>query len=298
MRKLNFKRNPRIIRDYENFNLNNRPCSNNPRIIGITSGKGGVGKTSIAVNIAISLSKTGNRVIVFDADLGMANAEILMGVYPPLTLYDCLNGRSKIKDILVPGPEGVKLVSGGSGFVELANLNDRVLQNLIDSLQILDSEADFIIIDTAAGISKNVLAFTAAVEELILVVTPEPTSITDAYSLAKIVSRYNLHSNINLVVNRVSGPGEAAQTFRRFNNVCRQFLSISVNYLGYIREDRSVPASIKAREPLVLYNGSSQAAKCMQRISANLIDYRQQGFRQNSGGIREFANKLVRLFRR
>ncbi len=268
-----------------------------PRIIAVASGKGGVGKTSTTVNLAISLAHAGKKVVIFDADLGLANAEILMGISPPLTLYDCLKGRAQIKDILVPGPEGVRLISGGSGFIELAHLKDQMLQDLMDSLQVLDNEADFIFIDTAAGISKNVLAFAAAAGELVLVLTPEPTSIADAYSLAKIVSRYGLHDNIHLIINRVSTPGEAADTLKRFKSVCTHFLSISISYLGYIYEDRSVPEAIKAQNPLLLHREKSPAAKCIARISININDKSLDDNEANSG-IMEFANKLVRLFRR
>ncbi len=268
-----------------------------PRIIAIASGKGGVGKTSTTVNLAISLAKAGNKVVIFDADLGLANAEILMGITPPYNLYDCLKGHAEIKDILVPGPEGISLISGGSGFAELAHLKDEILQDLMDSLQVLDDEADFIFIDTAAGISKNVLAFAAAADELILVVTPEPTSITDAYSLAKIVSKYGLHNEIHLIVNRVSTSGEAANVLHRFQNVCNNFLSLSTNYLGYILEDRSVSEAIKAQNPLISYRVNSPAAKCITRISININNQSLDNNEANSG-IMEFAKKLVRLFRR
>jgi len=297
VRKLNFKRSPHIIKQRGQLTQNHTSKGIKPRIMAITSGKGGVGKTSIAVNLAISLAQASHKVVIFDADLGLANAEILMGISPPLTLYDCLKGRAEIKDILIPGPAGVKLVSGGSGFVELANLSDKMLQHIMDSLQVIDNEADFIIVDTAAGISKNVLAFTAAVEELVLVITPEPTSMTDAYSLAKIVSRYNLHNKINIIINRVAGTMEAAETLRRFNNVCNHFLNLKLDYLGYIPEDRSVPKAIKAQEPLLLHSTSSPATKCMIKISENILNDQQEHIKQRLG-MREFANKLVRLFRR
>lgn len=297
MKRLHSKRNPHIIKQRENISQNHISPGIKPCIMAITSGKGGVGKTSLTVNLAISLSQAGKRVVIFDADLGLANAEVLMGINPPLSLYDCLKGRAQIKDIIIPGPAGVKLISGGSGFMELANLSDEHLQNLMNSLQVLDNEADFIIVDTAAGISKNVLAFAAAVEELVLVITPEPTSMTDAYSLAKIVSKYGLHSRIHIVVNRVSGPREAAEVLHKFKNVCTRFLSISINYLGYILEDHSVPEAIKVQEPLFLYKASTPAAKCILKISDNI----RRGFKEGGEprlGINEFANKLVRLFRR
>lgn len=292
-----FKQRPHVIKREKDEDEPLTTIQGKPRIIAVASGKGGVGKTSTTVNMAISLSRLGKKVVIFDADLGLANAEILMGITPPYTLYDCLKGRVKIKDILVPGPEGISLISGGSGFVELAHLNDEMLQNLMDSLQVLDKEADFIFIDTAAGISKNVLAFIAAAEELLLVLTTEPTSITDAYSLAKIVSKYGLHNEVHLVINRVSTSGEAVNVYNRFENVCKNFLSLSINYLGCIYEDRSVPEAIKAQSPLISYRVNSPAAKCISRISTRISD-KSFATKDANSGILGFANKLVRLFRR
>ncbi|MCF8021704.1 MAG: MinD/ParA family protein [Clostridiales bacterium] len=294
MKGVNFS-GPRVIKG-SNYD-SSQPGTTTPRIITVTSGKGGVGKTSLSVNLGISLAKAGNEVVIFDADLGLANVEVISGLAPPLNLYDCLQGRADIKDIITPGPAGVKIISGGSGFSELANLSSSSLQNLTDSLGILDDEADFIIIDTAAGISKNVLAFVASVKELILVLTPEPTSITDAYSIAKVISKYSLHSEINVIINRAAGQKDAGQTLMKFERACLNFLGLSVNYLGYVPEDKTVFEAIKAQVPLLIYKANSPAAKCIPKIGDNLSNKCNEDLSVNTG-IREFTGKLARLFRR
>lgn len=296
-RLLNFKKKSRVIKAPENLTQDGQALLPGPRIIAVTSGKGGVGKTSFTINLAISLARAGHRVVVFDADLGLANAEIMMGISPDLTLYDCIRGQAGIKDILTPGPAGVRLVSGGSGFMEMANLNQDTLQQLLDSMQILDGEADFILVDTGAGISKIVLGFVAAVHEIILVITPEPTSITDGYSLAKIVSEFKLPVNVNIVINRASDFDEAQQIFSRFDHVCTKFLGLSINYLGYIKEDRSVSKSIIAQVPLMSYNNSSAAAKNIEEITAKIVAGNIENNSQHTG-VKEFVTRLVRLFRR
>lgn len=267
-----------------------------PRVLAVTSGKGGVGKTSLAVNLGVILAAAGNRVLIFDADLGLANAEVLLGISPPRTLYDCLQGKATIRDIICPGPAGVGLISGGSGFMEMANLSDKLLKELMDSLQVLDREADYVIVDTAAGISKHVLAFVAAVEELIMVVTPEPTSLTDAYSLTKIIAKYNLHQQVQLVINKAAGRREALETLHKFKHVCTCFLNLPINYLGYIPEDSAVPEAIKAQEPITLYRAGSPAAKHIVEICTQISGSREDNTPRQ--GLKGFAGKLIRLIRR
>lgn len=289
---MNYKQGSRIIKPKTSFSDTSQ-YFNKPRIMAISSGKGGVGKTSIALNLAITLSNSGKKVIIFDADLGLSNVDVMMGVYPNLTLHDCLKGRANISDIIITGPAGVELISGGSGFLELANLGDELLKNLTDSLHVLDSRADFIIVDTSAGISKNVLAFATAVEEFLLVLTPEPTSITDAYSLTKILSKYKLHDEIYLIINRAASTKEAEHTRLKFENVCERFLNIKVNYLGHVLEDRNVPEAIKSQQPLVTYKPSSPAAKCISKIASSFLESNKK-----SSGISSFFDRLTRLFRR
>lgn len=268
------------------------------RVIAVSSGKGGVGKTSLVVNLGITLAAMGKRVVIFDADLGLANAEVLMGITPPNTLFDCLYGGKDIEDIIIPGPCGVKLVSGGSGFLELANLDSARRQQLIESLSYFDREADFLIIDTGAGISKNVLGFVAAANEVIVVVTPEPTSLTDAYSLIKVLAMFKVHSEVMLVINRAGDEREAVRTAQRIEKVVGQFLQISVNSIGWIEEDRMVSQAVKDQEPFSMFFPNSPAAQSITRVARYLITGQQQGgtWSAPGSGARGFIRRLAKLF--
>ncbi|KJR98173.1 MAG: ATPase [Peptococcaceae bacterium BRH_c4a] len=269
------------------------------RVIAVSSGKGGVGKTSLVVNLAITLASLGQRVVIFDADLGLANAEVLMGITPPNTLFDCLYGEKSIEEIIIPGPSGVKLVSGGSGFLELANLDSSRRQQLIESLAYFDREADFLIIDTGAGISKNVLGFVAAANEVIVVVTPEPTSLTDAYSLIKVLAMFKVHSEVMLVINKAGDEREAKRTAQKMENVVNQFLQIRVSSIGWIIEDRLVSQAVKNQEPFSMFYPNSLPAQSITMISRFLITGRQEAGTlpgAGSGGAMGFIRKLTKLF--
>lgn len=268
------------------------------RVIAVSSGKGGVGKTSLTVNLAISLAKLGKRVVIFDADLGLANAEVLLGITPPNTLFDWLYGDRRIEDIVVPGPFGVMLISGGSGFLEMANIDNGRRYKLIESLSYFDSVADFLIIDTGAGISKNVLGFVAAAGEVVIVVTPDPTSLTDAYSVIKVLARYKVHQEVMMVINRARDEKEAKMTLNRMENAISRFLQIKVHNIGWIAEDRAVSQAVKKQEPFCLYSPNSQPARSIMGIADYLITGRGefeygQGSFSGAGG---FFRRLTRLF--
>ncbi|MCL6611817.1 MAG: MinD/ParA family protein [Peptococcaceae bacterium] len=268
------------------------------RVIAVASGKGGVGKTSLVVNLAITLAAMGQRVVIFDADLGLANAEVLLGITPPYTLFDCLYGSKDIEDIIIPGPCGVRLVSGGSGFLELANLDSERRQQIIESLSYFDREADFLIIDTGAGISRNVLGFVAAANEVIVVVTPEPTSLTDAYSLIKVLSMFKIHSEVMLVVNRAGDEREAVRTAQKIEKVVGQFLQIRVRVIGWIMEDRLVSQAIKDQEPFSMFHPHSPAGQSISKMAKYLITGQHQAgeWSPPGSGARSFINLLARLF--
>jgi len=295
---------PKIIKAFGDHHLNGPEsgkaanCAGS-RVIAVSSGKGGVGKTSLVVNLAITLASLGQRVVIFDADLGLANAEVLMGITPPNTLFDCLYGEKSIEEIIIPGPSGVKLVSGGSGFLELANLDSSRRQQLIESLAYFDREADFLIIDTGAGISKNVLGFVAAANEVIVVVTPEPTSLTDAYSLIKVLAMFKVHSEVMLVINKAGDEREAKRTAQKMENVVNQFLQIRVSSIGWIIEDRLVSQAVKNQEPFSMFYPNSLPAQSITMIARYLITGKQEAGSlpgAGSGGAMGFIKKLTRLF--
>ncbi len=243
-----------------------------PRAIAVSSGKGGVGKTSISINLALCLAKMGFRVAVFDADLGMANAEVMLGLAPPYSLYDVLFGNKSLDDITVLGPGGISIISGGSGFLEMANLDQDRRQKLIGMLNMANNHYDFLLFDTAAGINKNVLGFVAAAGEVIVVATPEPTSLTDAYALIKVLSCFKVHSEVHIVINRAANQLEARRTLERLQFTVGRFLNTRINNLGWIPEDKMVSRAIKSQNPFFLARPNSAASRGVAGIAGRLTN--------------------------
>ncbi len=263
-----------------------------PRVVAVTSGKGGVGKTSLVVNLALALAHLGQRVVVFDADLGLANVEVLLGISPPHTLHDVVFGGKSMEEVLVPGPCGIKFISGGSGFQELANLDTAQRERLIRGLAYFQHQADFLLVDTGAGISRNVLGFVAASQEVIVVVTPEPTSLTDAYGLIKVLAKFKVHSHAYLVVNRALDDREAVQTAHKMEMVAGRFLQFRVHHLGSLLEDGVVGQAVKVQQPFVLLQPHGAAARRVAEMARYLVEgYRAPAAR----GINGFIGRLVRL---
>jgi len=263
-----------------------------PRIITVTSGKGGVGKTSLVVNLGLVLARWGRRVLLFDGDLGLANIEVLLGLTPTYTLYEFLYGNKSIEEILCTGPYGLQVISGGSGMQELANLDSIQRQRLLDLLPYLRTRTDFVLVDTGAGISRNVLGFVAAAEEVVVVITPEPTSLTDAYGLIKVLVRFKVHAEARLVVNRAHSEKEARQAAQRLQTVCSKFLGFNLSYLGEILEDAVVGQAVKEQRPLVLSQPYSVAAKSIGRIARCLVD----GKEPTPKAAERFLDRLLKLF--
>lgn len=237
------------------------------RVVAVTSGKGGVGKTSLAVNLAITLANDGMRAILIDTDLGLANVDVLMGMSPRFNLADVLAGRKEITDVLAAGPNGLEVVPGASGISELANLSHEKRSWLLAALGELESRADVIVIDTAAGVSENVISFAAAADEVLVIATPEPTSITDAYATIKLICQRGSYGELSLVANMVSGRAEATRIVKRISSVAEHFLKITVGSAGYVLNDPSVPAAIRLRQPLLVQFPNSRASKCIRTIS-------------------------------
>lgn len=261
-----------------------------PRAIAVASGKGGVGKTSVVVNLAICLAKNGSRVTIFDADLGLANAEVMMGIVPPYSLFEVLYGAMTLDEIVVQGPFGVRLISGGSGFLEMANLDRSRRQQLLRMFNQFMSKDDIVLVDTGAGINKNVLGFVAAAEEVIIIVTPEPTSLTDAYALIKILANFKLHSEVNVVVNRAVNRHEAMRTLGRISTATGRFLDIKINFLGWLPDDKVVSQSVKTQQPYFITNQNSPASRGIAEIAEFLVEGNRLA--SNEG----FWTKLMGLF--
>ncbi len=258
------------------------------RTIAITSGKGGVGKTSIAVSLAIAMAKGGASVTLLDADLGLANINVILGIIPKYNLYHVIKGKKKLSDIVIPVPEGIKIIAGASGFHQLANLEQKQRATFIESVAELD-EDDFMIIDTGAGISQNVLSFLIASDEVIVVTTPEPTAITDAYGIIKSIASQTPDKLIKIIVNRVQSVAEGNRVAQRVINIAGQFLNIKVENLGFIFDDMYVSKSVRNQKPFIVSYPKSKASGCVS-IIADRISNKPDGSGKGSGLSSFFKN--------
>ena len=241
------------------------------KVIAITSGKGGVGKTNIAVNLAIALGKLGKRVLVIDADLGMANVDILLGSTSRKYLLDLLNEDISLSDVVIQGAYGVNYISGGSGIEKILDYDDAEKLALQRKLAACADMADIILVDTGAGLGRNVMDFILAADEVLLITTPEPTSLTDAYAVMKAYSIYANHKNIKLLVNRVYEQEESREVVSKMQNAAAKFLKMSVGYLGYIYEDSSVTKAVRKQAPVLIAAPDSAAARCMTALADALV---------------------------
>lgn len=266
------------------------------RVITVTSGKGGVGKTNITINLAISLSELGYRVVILDADFGLANIDVLFGIIPQFTLLDVIQDQKNILEVLAEGPKNIKFISGGSGVEALLKLEKEQLQRFIDKISLLDSIADIILIDTGAGLSDNVMSFVMAADEVLLVTTPEPTSITDAYALVKMISNRDREKIIKVLVNRAENVSEAVDILNKLQLVAGKFLELRLNSLGYILQDDMVIKAVKLQQPFTLSYPRSQAARHVKEISKKLVEAVGEAWeRKEDSGIRGFVNRLVNM---
>jgi len=268
------------------------------KVITVTSGKGGVGKTNVTINLAISLSEMGLRVIILDADFGLANIDVLFGIIPKYTLADVISNKKNILEVLSDGPKNTKFLSGGSGVEELVKLEKNQLERFVENIGLLDKIADIILIDTGAGLSDNVMSFVMAADEVLLVTTPEPTSITDAYALIKMVSNRDKEKIIRVIVNRAENTHEANDILNKLSIVADKFLTLKLNPLGFILHDEVVIKAVKQQSPFTLSFPKSQASKHIREISKRLIedsDEKKDDNADENTGIKGFVSKLVKF---
>ena len=282
------------------------PPQRRASVIAVTSGKGGVGKSNVAVNLAIKLASAGKTVVLLDADLGLANADVLCNIDLPFNLSAVIARKKELHEVLVKAPGGFSLIGGASGLARMADLTDADRQRIVRALGELESLADIILIDTGAGISPNVLSFTRAADHVLVVTTPEPTAITDAYAVVKVLHRDAVGApgsandagerRISLLVNQVRSPGEARVVHERIAKVARQFLGVSVYDAGHLVADECVPAAVRARTPFVLASPRSAASHCISQLAMRL----EQGVvgAGSGAGSDGFFNRMSRWFRR
>lgn len=272
-------------------NQNNKP---NARVITITSGKGGVGKSNVAVNLAVQMQRLGKRVLVFDADFGLANIEVMFGAIPKYNLSDVIYRGKGIREIISEGPMGIGFVSGGTGIVGLNDLTQNQIQYLARTLGELDALADVIIIDTGAGISNHVIEFVMASTEVFLITTPEPSSLTDSYSLLKTLyknPRFNRQdTKISVLANRVTSVEEGRNVYEKLNSVVTQFLVGEIHYAGMIPQDAALEKAVRQQKTVSLSAPSSKSAKAFEVMASNILYNEQKQVRIYSGISNLFSN--------
>ncbi|UZE97149.1 MinD/ParA family protein [Alkalimarinus alittae] len=247
------------------------------RVIAFTSGKGGVGKTSLSVNLALALARSGSKVCLFDADMGMANVNIMLGITPAYTLEHLFTDEKSIEDIVVTGPAGLDIIPGASGFSKCVDLEGVQQQRLVSALQYLEPKYDYLIIDTSAGISSTVLHFVAAAQMAAIVITPEPTSLTDAFSLLKVLRRRGYKRIPQVVVNMAKSAVKAESLYRRFDAAVKKYIGLGTEYLGYVWMDESIRASVTLQRPVSLLPESDPSCKSFYRLADSLDNAYNRG---------------------
>lgn len=241
------------------------------RIIAVTSGKGGVGKTNIAANLAVALAKNQNKTVLVDADTNLANVDILFGLRPQCTLADVVLGNAELEDVMIEDRSGVKILPGNSGTKEFLYMDENVKERLLQEIWSLQRSHDFIILDTASGLSPMVVDFAVRANEVLLVSTSEPTAITDAYAMTKILHSFKKDINIKLILNRVNSKSEVNDIYERLSLVIDHFLGIRLDIIGYIERDEAVEHAVLRQKPFILSYPKSPASWCVNQIANNVL---------------------------
>lgn len=264
------------------------------KLITVSSGKGGVGKSNFTLNFALALQSMGKRVLVFDADIGMANIDVLMGISAKYNLYHLLRGEKRIDEIIERGPGYLSFIAGGSGMADLFSLSQSDLDYFTAQIESIASEMDFIIFDTGAGLSKANFNFIQSADECLIVTTPEPTSITDAYALIKVVSGQEQDTSFRLIVNRAGDEKEAVQTADKIMMAAQRFLNVQISMLGYISDDNHVVQAVKKQVPFSTAFPNCMATRDVQRIAQHYLLVPASREPGASTGIKGFMQKWLR----
>jgi flagellar biosynthesis protein FlhG len=253
-----------------------------PQVIAVSSGKGGVGKTNIVANLAVALSKAGKRVLVLDADLGLGNLDVLLGLVPRYTIEHVLAGARRIEDILVEGPAGMRILPASSGIQALTALTESQQLLLQSELEHLSSQADVLLIDTGAGISPVVTFFASSAHETIVVLSPEPTSLTDAYALIKVLARQYREHRFKVLVNQAKHPREALDVFRKLDQAADRFLHVAIDYIGYIPSDDYVPLAVMQQRAVADLFPDAPASRAFAKLARDVGHWPRPGLPKSS----------------
>lgn len=245
--------------------------SHRARKIAVTSGKGGVGKSNVSLNMAIAFGRLGRRVLLIDADTNLANIDILLGIHVQNTLADVIVGSAFFSDTLIDGPEGIQIMPGSSGAVEMLDKDDVVRDRILASFDDLEQRYDIVLIDTGAGLSESIMQFVTSADDVILVTNPEPTAITDAYAMLKVASYRNTTMNAHVLINLSPKPQEAKETFDKLQLAVRNFLQFDINYLGALPIDPNIPQAVAERTPFIIRNPRSSASTAMVMMAHKLL---------------------------
>ena len=261
------------------------------KVISITSGKGGIGKTHTTVNLGMALVNAGKRVLLLDGDLGLANINILLGFKPGKTLHQVIQGEARIEDVIVTDSSGLDIIPAASGIPELTHLSEDERSALIEEFENLASSYDYVLVDTAAGIGDNVLYFNSAAEQIIVVINPEPTSITDAYALIKILSQRSGRRKFGVVVNRAAAGTDGRSTFKQLAQATDKFLNVQLTMLGSLADDSSVPEAVRSQRPYLQLFPSSKVSMDMRRLAEKIdSDKSERGL---NGGLQFFFRSIL-----
>ena len=265
--------------------------SHSSRVVSITSGKGGVGKTNITANLAYILSRKRKKTMVLDADTGLANIDIILGLTPMYNLHHVLTGEKTLEEVIVRGPGGILVLPAASGIGEMADLTRGQKLTLLDELNALKEPLDFVLMDTAAGISQNVMYFNLAAEEIIVVVTAEPTSLTDAYALIKILYQRHARKRFRLLVNMVKSAVQAREVFERLNHATDHFLNLTLDYLGHVIYDAKLHQAVQFQKPIAELYPAAPATRCLHAIAETL--YHEKPEAHVDGALRFFRKTIL-----
>ncbi len=241
-----------------------------PKIVAVTSGKGGVGKTNVVANLAVCLSELGNKVVVLDADFGLANLDVLLGLTPRYHLGHVLFGNKSLTEIMVQGPKGIRIIPASSGLQRMSELTSAQRTHLVECFTSLDIDTDYFIIDTAAGISRNVIHFLLSAQEVIVVSAPEPTAIVDAYAVIKIILAEDPQKRIQVLINSVESADDAHEVYCQINSVVKKFLNREVDYLGHVNRDACVPQAVRSQTLVTHRYPNASSSRCFRNLARRL----------------------------